>query len=592
MLRTKLRRETTARAHHRQGIYQHGQQRWESPLWGFPLCNSYSLHRPDLLHNIQLGLIKYLIDWIQQFLGRHQRLSSFDKAWASTTNYPGFLRPRKLYRQISQWSGKELLNLSKLILPCLAAALVDPKGKDQREEFPKALTCTRNLVWFVACSYYKSHDEKTLHYMDTYLKAFHDEKEIFRKYRVTKTTKRAVEAELDVIKSSDNDNFNLWVQEVRPTRAQREARLASMKEEWSRQRDELHQERGEFNFVKMHLLLHFTESIRRYGPLPYHNTEHFESQHRSLVKDGYNKSNKNDSFHDQIFNTYNHRHVIDMRESKFLHLVKEGYPNPDVLETIDAIPRLSRRNLSKANRRAQLLGEPPRLQPNCMELRAVVAETNSTTRTKKWSANSVKEATLVANHSLPEGLSHLSSLAPLISRFYHDTFDVRNMTELDAKKFKLVIYRTLHIPVLDLQHWGAPVYQVQKIRSTGNDLWWKKEPRNDHVLFQQPGSVVDNDLIGLTVAQVLGIYKVIDPSPRPKYLALLLVYETLDGGYANPHSRLCRVRFPARREVRLLPFSSIKTAVHLVPFRYDEKGRGSGYFVNNMIDRKIFLNIY
>jgi hypothetical protein len=53
-------------------------------------------------------MLKHLMEWIQDFLKKHDRLDNFDHAWSSMGAYPGFTVPKKAYRQVSQWQGKEM----------------------------------------------------------------------------------------------------------------------------------------------------------------------------------------------------------------------------------------------------------------------------------------------------------------------------------------------------------------------------------------------------------------------------------------------------------------------------------------------------
>ncbi|KAH0605631.1 uncharacterized protein H6S33_004853 [Morchella sextelata] len=49
-------------------------------FWGMPRVNPYDLNKPDILHNIYLGMLKHMMEWVQAFLKNHNRLEEFDKA--------------------------------------------------------------------------------------------------------------------------------------------------------------------------------------------------------------------------------------------------------------------------------------------------------------------------------------------------------------------------------------------------------------------------------------------------------------------------------------------------------------------------------
>ena len=73
------------------------------------------LHKPDLLHNIYLGLFKPMIEWVKGFLKKHKRQPAFDDAWKEILPYPRFSVPKKAYREVIQWQGKEMRNLGRCI---------------------------------------------------------------------------------------------------------------------------------------------------------------------------------------------------------------------------------------------------------------------------------------------------------------------------------------------------------------------------------------------------------------------------------------------------------------------------------------------
>ena len=59
------------------------------------------LHTPDMLRMVYLELFKHMIDWIQAFLKKHGRLQAFDDVWKTLPPYPGFLVPKKAYREVA-----------------------------------------------------------------------------------------------------------------------------------------------------------------------------------------------------------------------------------------------------------------------------------------------------------------------------------------------------------------------------------------------------------------------------------------------------------------------------------------------------------
>ena len=122
---------------------------------GLDRVSPADLHKPDLLHNIYLGLFKHMMEWVEGFLKKHKRQQAFDDAWKEIPPYPGFSVPKKAYREITQWQGKEMRNLSRCISAVLASALRNPDSS-QYHDFKSTLKCVRALVDFPLMAQYRS----------------------------------------------------------------------------------------------------------------------------------------------------------------------------------------------------------------------------------------------------------------------------------------------------------------------------------------------------------------------------------------------------------------------------------------------------
>jgi len=70
---------------------------------GLDQVSPADLHKPDLLHNIYLGLFKPMMEWLEGFLKKHKRQQAFDDTWKEIPPDPGFSVPKKAYREITQW---------------------------------------------------------------------------------------------------------------------------------------------------------------------------------------------------------------------------------------------------------------------------------------------------------------------------------------------------------------------------------------------------------------------------------------------------------------------------------------------------------
>jgi len=137
-------------------------------FWDLLHVEAYDLHRPDILHNIYIGMFDHLMTWIEGFLQRHGKAAVSDEIWAGIPPYPNIYHCGKAYRQISQWSRKEMRNFGRIIYPALAAALHDPLPR-HRAVFRRALTCVRSLVYWSPVVQYQTHTTETLNYLADYL---------------------------------------------------------------------------------------------------------------------------------------------------------------------------------------------------------------------------------------------------------------------------------------------------------------------------------------------------------------------------------------------------------------------------------------
>ncbi|KAG0138782.1 hypothetical protein HOY82DRAFT_595293 [Tuber indicum] len=169
-----------------QELTDHGFKLLPSVFCGFPNVQQFILPKPDLLHVVYLGIFEaYLMKWPIRFLKKFKRLQSFDGVWKSLAAYPGYSAPNKEYSRISQWTGNEMRNLVEVILPCFAASLCRQSAAEC-PIFTHALTCVQSIVDFTLMSQYTSDTDETIQYLEQFLKAFHNHKDIFKEYRKDK----------------------------------------------------------------------------------------------------------------------------------------------------------------------------------------------------------------------------------------------------------------------------------------------------------------------------------------------------------------------------------------------------------------------
>jgi len=258
----------------------HGIKRAQNVFQGLVRVSTPDLHKPDMLHTIYLGLFKHMMDWIQRVLKKQARQQAFDDTWKALPSYPGFVFPKKAYREVTQWQGKKMRNLGRCLLGVLAVALRQPDST-QVQPFRRALTCVRSLLDLTMIAQYRSHTPETISYMEEYATQFHDREE-------------------------END-----------------------------QRMEFIHSESNFNFVKMHLISPFRDHISIFGHIPKYSTEYGELAHKEQIKDGWRRSNKIDAVRQRL-SSYGRQHAIRMRILNLEFLQRAGADLPtEVVEHLE-----------------------------------------------------------------------------------------------------------------------------------------------------------------------------------------------------------------------------------------------------------------
>ena len=247
--------------------------------------------------------------WIEGFLKKHKRQLAFDDIWKELPPYPGFNVPKKAYREVTQWQGKEMQNLGRCISAVFASTLRNPDGSKQLP-FKRALQYVCLLIDFSLMAQYRSHMPETLKYMEMYLRTFHRTKDIFLKFCRTKAIRAQAECQDQELREQiANAMRTAGAAGSTPNRRRRmdEAQIKRAYQ-WA----ELIQQKNHFNFIKMHYLNHFVQHVRRFGSVPIYSTDIGELAHKEQIKKGYRRSNKNHAAR-QILAQYSKQHSIGMR---------------------------------------------------------------------------------------------------------------------------------------------------------------------------------------------------------------------------------------------------------------------------------------
>jgi hypothetical protein len=99
------------------------------------------LPKPDLLHTIQLGMLKYLLGWCSVFLKQHERFEVFNNIWLSVPVYLDMAQSRRTYNEVSSWQGKEIKIMLRFLVAVLRYTLHAPSAS-QCDVFNQAIECS------------------------------------------------------------------------------------------------------------------------------------------------------------------------------------------------------------------------------------------------------------------------------------------------------------------------------------------------------------------------------------------------------------------------------------------------------------------
>lgn len=125
------------------------------PFWiGLPLTDIHECITPDVLHQLYQGVLKHLIDWVQEIVGKEEldeRIRALPPAF-------GVRHFKNGISTLSQVSGIERKHMARILLSCLV-------GKMDR----KGIIACRSILHFINLAQYPSHDEETFGYMQAEL---------------------------------------------------------------------------------------------------------------------------------------------------------------------------------------------------------------------------------------------------------------------------------------------------------------------------------------------------------------------------------------------------------------------------------------
>lgn len=135
---------------------------WENlPGYRADLCVS-----PDILHGVLIFWRDHIFRWIKRLVGVHE----IDNRLKVLQPVVGFRHFKKGISHLSQWTGREDRELQRVMVAIIAGST---------EVSDRAMRCIRAFHDFLYLVQYRSHSTETIGYLKDYLKAFHNDKNVF-----------------------------------------------------------------------------------------------------------------------------------------------------------------------------------------------------------------------------------------------------------------------------------------------------------------------------------------------------------------------------------------------------------------------------
>jgi hypothetical protein len=524
-------------------------------LWSLESIIS-DLPKPDLLHTMQIGMLKHLLGWLQDFLKHHKRLEVFNNIWLSVPAFLDMSKPRCAYEEVSRWNGGEIKTMTRFLVGVTRNALRNPTP-GEKAPFESAMECTRSLVEFYLYCQYESHDEDTLNLMENALRRFHNTKGIFLQFRVGKRlAAEAKDKRTELCKERDA--------ELKANSLKSAAYRQRIRDTWKvtieTEMAEYIEEGTDFNFPKIHLMLHFRDQIQRFGSLKQWSTEIGESSHKQQIKDGFNSSNKTGDYYTQLINFYLRCDAFTVRKANLEALSKQK----EEAKVGDAMV---------GNCRLKFIS--PQLQKGKQRVNHFRGLLES-----------------ITNEGVKKGLES-GTMRFLRSRRI-------NIESEDLMRCPAAIYHGVEVRTWDMH--GEET--SQRLRCTGDKGWYSGGARHDWVWVQitrkRDGQELPyKALQGRLPYRMLRLFKLLVVHAREQrgetfWLAYVELTKPANGGMPERASGLVRVVKPATGEVdAVISAGNIVGAAHVIPEEpATSRSENKGWIVNSHIDLATWNDIY
>jgi len=438
-------------------------------------------------------------------------------------------------------------NLGRCLLGVLAVALRQPDST-QVQPFRRALTCVRSLLDFTMMAQYQCHTPETISYMKEYAMQFHETKDIFLEFRISKRTQEKVD---ELCKELRRQRTQMR-ERVPPS--QRRRICDNDHEGENAQHLELIHSKSNFNFVQMHLISHFRDHTHMFGNILMYSTVYSEFAHEEQIKDGWRISNKIDAAR-QILSSYGRQHAICMRFWNLEFLQRAGADLPTkVVEHL----------------------EKTRPAPTPPAYRRIL-------KGRRDNIHDVVHFARVCNIS-PK------MICQELIRYSQLSLPPEHRLPVILRALPVELLTQLEIPVLAFQESG--VYDVHRARCMRARFFRNQTSRNDCILIQAGEENMYGALRGCLPARLIALFKI-----RSGYMQQDTVYRLagvqfmslVDSRQPSDVHGLVTVQLrDVTRELTIVDIGTILGLAHLIPETYTH----CRWLVNRRINLRTLNEIY
>jgi len=197
------------------------------------------------------------------------------------------------------------------------------------QPFRRALTSVKSLLDITMMAQYRSHTPETISYIEEYATEFHETKDIFLEFRISKWTQEKAHELRKVLHCQ-----RAQMRERVPPSPRRRMHDNDREDENDQRMELIHSE-SNFTFVKMHLMSHFRDHIYMFGNIPMYSTEYGQLTYKEQIKDRWRRSNKIDAVR-PILSSYGRQHTIHITLLNLEFLQRAGADLPtEVVEHLE-----------------------------------------------------------------------------------------------------------------------------------------------------------------------------------------------------------------------------------------------------------------